>query len=84
MTFENIDNEEETNRLPEIMLTEGSSFAYNSHKAPSQYENSEQKDYIFFDLIKDNVENFVRLTGIKIFYDYKQFTVERKDNSILA
>lgn len=35
-------------------------------------------EYIFFDLIKANRENFIRLTEIKIYYDMETILIEKK------
>ena len=86
MTFENIEDncENNDNNLPNIMMTE-SSFSNNS-RAPSIYNNlpTFQQDYMFFNLIKEHRESFVRLTEIKIYFDYKQYAVHKKDNSLMT
>ena len=40
--------------------------------------NSENQDYVFFDLIKEHKSNFIRLTEVKIYFDNDTINIDKR------
>lgn len=77
LIFKNLEADEDDDMRPSIMTTE-SKFDMNGTMNNSN-KGQNNNDFIFFDFIKKFRDNFVRLTEIKIYYEYKPINTNKHE-----
>ena len=80
LIFQNMEPEEDTEGVPRVSLAM-TSFAGSPPNLNNSFSKQSTNDLVFFDPIKKYRDNFIRLTEIKVFFEWKPINTNKNDKA---